>query len=180
MLGKKVGIDLGTSTTRLVAKGEGIIASEPTVVSAHQVDVTWSYFGTTSILQRSTDGVNFVNVGDWVGPADVSRSDTGLASGQAYYYRVLAATGGGDGRERPSAACPRGASRTAPPTTTVSPARAAAGTQIRLGWGGGGSWGGIGPGGTPDGTPGRSGRASPPPSVFRRPTSDRGLPPMAK
>ena len=33
MLGKKVGIDLGTSTVRLVVKGEGIIAGEPSVVA---------------------------------------------------------------------------------------------------------------------------------------------------
>ena len=33
MLGKKVGIDLGTSTVRLVVKGEGVIAGEPTVVA---------------------------------------------------------------------------------------------------------------------------------------------------
>ena len=33
MLGKKVGIDLGTSTVRLVIKGEGVIAGEPTVVA---------------------------------------------------------------------------------------------------------------------------------------------------
>lgn len=33
MLGKKVGIDLGTSTVRLVVKGEGVVAGEPTVVA---------------------------------------------------------------------------------------------------------------------------------------------------
>src|SRR5207253_5514808 len=33
MLGKKVGIDLGTSTVRLVIKGEGVVAGEPTVVA---------------------------------------------------------------------------------------------------------------------------------------------------
>jgi len=33
MLGKKVGIDLGTSTVRLVVKGEGVIAGEPSVVA---------------------------------------------------------------------------------------------------------------------------------------------------
>ena len=33
MLGKKVGIDLGTSTVRLVVKGDGVIAGEPSVVA---------------------------------------------------------------------------------------------------------------------------------------------------
>ena len=33
MLGKKVGIDLGTTTTRIIVKGEGMIASEPTAVA---------------------------------------------------------------------------------------------------------------------------------------------------
>ena len=33
MLGKKVGIDLGTATTRIIVKGEGMIATEPTAVA---------------------------------------------------------------------------------------------------------------------------------------------------
>ena len=33
MLGKKVGIDLGTMTTRIIVKGEGMIATEPTAVA---------------------------------------------------------------------------------------------------------------------------------------------------
>ena len=33
MLGKKVGIDLGTSTVRLIVKGEGVVAGEPSVVA---------------------------------------------------------------------------------------------------------------------------------------------------
>jgi len=38
VLGKKVGIDLGTSCTRVIAKGEGLVASEPTVVAVHGRD----------------------------------------------------------------------------------------------------------------------------------------------
>lgn len=34
MLGKKLGIDLGTTTTRVVVRGEGIVAEEPSVVAA--------------------------------------------------------------------------------------------------------------------------------------------------
>ena len=56
MLGKKVGIDLGTSTTRLVAKGEGIIASEPTVVSAHQRgDAHAGLFGAAALESAAAD-----------------------------------------------------------------------------------------------------------------------------
>jgi len=56
VLGKKVGIDLGTSTTRLVAKGEGIIASEPTVVSAHQRgDAHTGLFGAAALESAAAD-----------------------------------------------------------------------------------------------------------------------------
>ncbi|MGH7686985.1 MAG: rod shape-determining protein [Candidatus Dormibacteria bacterium] len=49
MLGKKLGIDLGTATVRLVVKGEGLVAGEPSVV-AMGADGDWSgVFGTAAL-----------------------------------------------------------------------------------------------------------------------------------
>ena len=49
MLGKKLGIDLGTATVRLVIKGEGLVAGEPSVV-ALGAEGDWSgLFGTAAL-----------------------------------------------------------------------------------------------------------------------------------
>ena len=45
MLGKKVGIDLGTTTTRIIVKGEGMIASEPTAVAIRDGGMQAAVFG---------------------------------------------------------------------------------------------------------------------------------------
>jgi rod shape-determining protein MreB and related proteins len=55
VLGKKVGIDLGTSSTRVLVKGEGIIATEPTVVAIRQGDVQASLFGTAAVSAAHGD-----------------------------------------------------------------------------------------------------------------------------
>lgn len=53
MLGKKLGIDLGTATVRLVVKGEGMVAGEPSVV-ALGADGDWSgLFGTAALEAAS-------------------------------------------------------------------------------------------------------------------------------
>ena len=52
MLGKKVGIDLGTLTTRIIVKGEGMIASEPTAVAIRDGGVQAAVFGDCGILHR--------------------------------------------------------------------------------------------------------------------------------
>jgi rod shape-determining protein MreB len=45
VLGKKVGIDLGTTTTRIIVKGEGMIASEPTAVAIRDGGMQAAVFG---------------------------------------------------------------------------------------------------------------------------------------
>jgi rod shape-determining protein MreB and related proteins len=55
MLGKKVGIDLGTSSTRILVKGEGIIATEPTVVAIRSGDVQASLFGVAAVSAAHGD-----------------------------------------------------------------------------------------------------------------------------
>jgi rod shape-determining protein MreB len=55
MLGKKVGIDVGTSQTRLFVKGEGLIASEPTVVAIRHGEVQASLFGASAISAAADD-----------------------------------------------------------------------------------------------------------------------------
>lgn len=52
MLGKKLGIDLGTATVRLVVKGEGVVAGEPSVV-ALGADGDWSSLFGVAALQAA-------------------------------------------------------------------------------------------------------------------------------
>ena len=49
MLGKKVGIDLGTTTTRIIVKGEGMIGSEPTAVAIRGGEVHAATFGAAAL-----------------------------------------------------------------------------------------------------------------------------------
>ena len=53
MLGKKVGIDLGTMTTRIIVKGEGMIATEPTTVAIRGGGVQAAAFGDGDAERRS-------------------------------------------------------------------------------------------------------------------------------
>ena len=55
MLGKKVGIDLGTTTMRIVVKGEGMISSEPTAVAVRDDDFQAALFGTAALEAASAD-----------------------------------------------------------------------------------------------------------------------------
>ena len=55
MLGKKVGIDLGTVTTRIIVKGEGMIGSEPTAVAIRGGEVQAAIFGAPAFEAAAED-----------------------------------------------------------------------------------------------------------------------------
>ena len=55
MLGKKVGIDLGTTTTRIIVKGEGMIASEPTAVAIRDGGMQAAVFGDAAFETAAED-----------------------------------------------------------------------------------------------------------------------------
>jgi rod shape-determining protein MreB len=55
VLGKKVGIDLGTTTTRIIVKGEGMIASEPTAVAIRDGGVQTAVFGEAAFETQAQD-----------------------------------------------------------------------------------------------------------------------------
>jgi len=55
VLGKKVGIDLGTTTTRIIVKGEGMIASEPTAVAIRDGGMQAAVFGEAAFETAAED-----------------------------------------------------------------------------------------------------------------------------
>jgi rod shape-determining protein MreB and related proteins len=55
VLGKKVGIDLGTTTTRIIVKGEGMIATEPTAVAIRDGGVQTAVFGDSAFETSAAD-----------------------------------------------------------------------------------------------------------------------------
>jgi rod shape-determining protein MreB and related proteins len=55
VLGKKVGIDLGTTTTRIIVKGEGMIATEPTAVAIRDGGVQTAVFGDAAFETSAAD-----------------------------------------------------------------------------------------------------------------------------
>ena len=55
MLGKKVGIDLGTMTTRIIVKGEGMVATEPTAVAIRDGGVQAAAFGEAAFETAAGD-----------------------------------------------------------------------------------------------------------------------------
>ena len=55
MLGKKVGIDLGTTTTRIIVKGEGMIASEPTAIAIRDSGMQQAVFGDAAFETAADD-----------------------------------------------------------------------------------------------------------------------------
>jgi rod shape-determining protein MreB len=55
VLGKKVGIDLGTMTTRIIVKGEGMIATEPTTVATRGGGVQAAAFGDAAFEAAADD-----------------------------------------------------------------------------------------------------------------------------
>ena len=55
MLGKKLGVDLGTATTRVITRGEGTVLAEPSVVAIQEGEPVLSLFGTTAIDAAAGD-----------------------------------------------------------------------------------------------------------------------------
>jgi rod shape-determining protein MreB len=55
VLGKKVGIDLGTTTTRIIVKGEGMIASEPTAIAIRDSGMQQAVFGDAAFETAAED-----------------------------------------------------------------------------------------------------------------------------
>ena len=55
MLGKKVGIDLGTATTRVVTRGEGSHVAEPSVVAIRDGESTLSLLGSAAVEAAAGD-----------------------------------------------------------------------------------------------------------------------------
>ncbi len=55
MLGKKLGVDLGTGTTRVITRGEGAVLAEPTVVAIQEGEAALSLFGTAAIDAAGND-----------------------------------------------------------------------------------------------------------------------------
>lgn len=55
MLGKKLGIDLGSATTRVITRGEGLLFSEPTVVASRDGEPATGLVGAAAIDAASTD-----------------------------------------------------------------------------------------------------------------------------
>ncbi len=55
MLGKKLGVDLGTGTTRVITRGEGTVIAEPSVVAISEGEPVLSLFGSTAIDAAAAD-----------------------------------------------------------------------------------------------------------------------------
>jgi rod shape-determining protein MreB len=55
VLGKKVGIDLGTTTTRIIVKGEGMIGGEPSAVAIRGGEVPAALFGSAALEAAADD-----------------------------------------------------------------------------------------------------------------------------
>ncbi|MBV8446237.1 MAG: rod shape-determining protein [Candidatus Dormibacteraeota bacterium] len=60
MLGKKIGLDLGTSTVRLVVRGEGPPLSEPSLVGLLQGEYTASLIGMSALEHAGAAGLRLV------------------------------------------------------------------------------------------------------------------------
>ncbi len=55
MLGKKLGVDLGTGTIRVITRGEGTVVAEPAVVAIQEGEPTLSLLGTAAIEAAAGD-----------------------------------------------------------------------------------------------------------------------------
>jgi rod shape-determining protein MreB len=55
LLGKKLGVDLGTATTRVITRGEGTLVVEPTVVAMREGDTNLSLFGLAALEAAAED-----------------------------------------------------------------------------------------------------------------------------
>jgi rod shape-determining protein MreB and related proteins len=55
LLGKKLGVDLGTATTRVITRGEGALVAEPSVVAIRDGEPTLSMFGQAALEAAADD-----------------------------------------------------------------------------------------------------------------------------
>lgn len=55
VLGKKLGVDLGTSTIRVVTRGDGVLIAEPAVVAVREGEVSVSLLGTAALEAAAND-----------------------------------------------------------------------------------------------------------------------------
>ncbi len=55
MLGKKLGVDLGTATIRVITRGEGPVVAEPSVVAIQEGEPALSFLGTAAIEAAAGD-----------------------------------------------------------------------------------------------------------------------------
>lgn len=102
-----------------------------TAVQANRVDLQWNDVAneTTYRVQRSTDGVNFTQIGTTSANV-VTYADTTAAAGTTYHYRVVAANG--TGASAPSASV---STTTLPAAPTGLVAVVISATQVNLSWG---------------------------------------------
>jgi Domain of unknown function (DUF4082)/Fibronectin type III domain len=107
-----------------------------TAVSASQVDLSWSAAAdaTGYRVERSTDGATWASLAQLAGGV-TSHSDTGLASGTTYHYRVVATNAGGESPPSPvaSATTPATGDLTAPTAPTGLKATSAK-RKVNLSW----------------------------------------------
>src|SRR5207244_4335298 len=98
-----------------------------------EIDVTWSDVDSETgyRVERSTDGSS-----DWTTVATTGQdvtmySDTGLAAGTTYYYRVYAINAGGDS---PPSDVVSATTTVPPPSATTATATAASSSEIDVTW----------------------------------------------
>jgi lysophospholipase L1-like esterase len=107
-----------------------------TAISTSQVDLSWSAVaGATGYrVERSTDGATWASLAQLTGSV-TSHSDTGLAPGTTYRYRVVATNAGGESAPSPvaTATTPAAGDLTAPTAPTGLNA-AAAKRKANLSW----------------------------------------------
>jgi hypothetical protein len=99
-----IGSDLESAPSDTVSATTAVdVPSSPTGVTAtadgqDRIDLTWNDVGgeTGYVIERSTDsGATWVTIAT-TGQDVTATSDTGLASGTTYWYRVVASNGAGD------------------------------------------------------------------------------------
>ncbi|MFM1770158.1 MAG: hypothetical protein RJA22_2687 [Verrucomicrobiota bacterium] len=105
-----------------------------TAISTSQINLAWrdnASTETSHVVERSTDNVNFTTVAN-LGANATTWSDTGLASGLTYYYRVRACNA--DGCSAPSATASATTLATTPAAPSGLTATAQTGLRISLSW----------------------------------------------
>jgi len=107
-----------------------------TAASATQINLSWTDNSTNEtafLVERSTDGVNFTQIAS-LAAGTASYSDTGLASGTHYTYRVRASNAAGNSAYSNTAAATTIALLTAPVAPTGLSATAASPSTVNLAW----------------------------------------------